>query len=900
MARELQTKLTADSAARNLRATYKQAENLRHIKEESSIGPPLNGNGAVRHSDQHFGQIPHHDSSVLKLAEENLLHTRQLLVEAQRMAKMGNWSFDPVKNIIYWSEGMFVIHGMPTDGEMTPQQTIAVVMPEDQQLMMEQMVKGRVNGQQLSITYRIVRADNGEVRNMRSISEMEVNAEGEMIRIYGITKDVTEKRAAEKQQLIQHENREKRAAELVIANTELAFQNREKEARAAELVIANVELVYQNNEKEARDSELAIANEELVYQNNEKEARASELVIANAELVYQNNEKEARALELAIANEELVYQNNEKEARASELVIANEELVYQNNEKEARALELAIANEELVYQNNEKKARASELVIANEELVYQNNEKEARASELAIANAELVYQNKEKEARALELVIANEELVYQNNEKEARALELAIANAEMVYQNNEKEARAAELAIANAELVYQNNEKEARASELVIANKELVYQNKEKEARASELAIANAELVYQNNEKEARAAELAIANAELVYQNNEKEARAAELAIANAELVYQNNEKEARASELVIANKELVFQNKEREARALELVIANAELAYQNNEKEARASELVIANKELVYQNKEKERRATALIATNKELKQAHFERDNLLMAMEQRVKERTAQLASKNKDVMDSINYAHRIQVSLLSPFSQLVTLFEQSFILDRPRNIVSGDFFWCFEKGDRKYIVVADCTGHGVPGAILSIIGNNLLNEVIIHDNIQDPSEILMQLDIRLKKVMQGDLGEVRDGMDLALCVVDTTSNELILAGALRPIFITDTDGGIREIRGSRHCIGGAVREAKKHFENHRLSLAAGLRIYLTSDGYASQFGGPSGRKFLKSKFRSSLAALQHLPMSEQCIALKETFADWQGTNEQVDDVLVVGIEF
>ena len=241
---------------------------------------------------------------------------------------------------------------------------------------------------------------------------------------------------------------EKRAAELVIANIELAFQNEEKGKRAAELIIANIELAFQNEEKEKRAAELIIANKELAFQNEEKEKRAAELVIANEELAFQNKVKEKRAAELIVANKELAFQNREKERRAAELIIANEELAFQNNVKEKRAAELVIANEELAFQNEEKEKRAAELVIANEELAFQNEVKEKRAAELVIANKELAFQNDEKEKRAAELVIANAELAFQNEVKEKRAAELVIANKELAFQNDEKEKRAAELIVA--------------------------------------------------------------------------------------------------------------------------------------------------------------------------------------------------------------------------------------------------------------------------------------------------------------------------------------------------------------------------------------------------------------------------------------------------------------------
>jgi PAS domain S-box-containing protein len=219
-----------------------------------------------------------------------------------------------------------------------------------------------------------------------------------------------------------------------------------------------------------KDDHGAVLGAVLVAREIAEKKWAAELGIANKELAFQHNEKEKRADELSIANEELAYQNDEKEKRAQELSVANEELAFQNDEKEKRAQELSVANEELAFQNDEKEKRAAELSIANKELAFQNDEKEKRAQELSVANAELAFQNDEKEKRAQELSVANKELAFQNDEKEKRAAELSIANIELAFQNDEKEKRAAELVIANKELAFQNDEKVKRAAELRVAN----------------------------------------------------------------------------------------------------------------------------------------------------------------------------------------------------------------------------------------------------------------------------------------------------------------------------------------------------------------------------------------------------------------------------------------------
>jgi len=280
-------------------------------------------------------------------------------------------------------------------------------------------------------------------------------------------------------------------------------------------------------------------------------------------------------------------------------------------------------------------------------------------------------------------------------------------------------------------------------------------------------------------------------------------------------------------------------------------------------------------------------------------VKKAEQERDNTLLELEERVLVRTEELNTRNKNITDSINYAKRIQVGLLPRHSLLQELFPTSFILNKPQNIVSGDFFWCHQSRSKKIIAVADCTGHGVPGALMSIIGNNLLEQIVVEERIENPSEILELLDTRLREAMSSDTYDVQDGMDICLCVIDTHFNELYFTGAQRPLFITDGKGGIRELRGNRCAIGGNAEGMVKYFETQRFPITPGQRIYLTSDGYYSQFGGVDDKKFLKPRFKRTLESIQSLTMEQQKTKLNSILQEWSGQNEQVDDVLVVGVE-
>ncbi len=283
--------------------------------------------------------------------------------------------------------------------------------------------------------------------------------------------------------------------------------------------------------------------------------------------------------------------------------------------------------------------------------------------------------------------------------------------------------------------------------------------------------------------------------------------------------------------------------------------------------------------------------------ATEKSEKEAEIHR---LKNVE--LKKAYAEIEEKNKSIVDSINYAKRIQQAILPSEEEIRHLLPQSFILYKPKDVVSGDFYWVAEKKDKVFFAAVDCTGHGVPGAFMSMIGHTLLNEIVNDKDISAPDEILFQLREGIIKSLKqtGAEGENKDGMDIALCCLE--GNILHYAGANNPLWVISSrqlavgSRQLTEIKGDKQPIGIYTGDPKP-FTSHKLELSKGDQVYIFTDGYADQFGGPKGKKFKYKQLQEIIIANAALPMEKQGAVLDKTIEEWRGKLEQVDDVLVIG---
>ena len=263
-------------------------------------------------------------------------------------------------------------------------------------------------------------------------------------------------------------------------------------------------------------------------------------------------------------------------------------------------------------------------------------------------------------------------------------------------------------------------------------------------------------------------------------------------------------------------------------------------------------------------------------------------------------IEEQHELLNQSHKDVTDSINYAKRIQDALMTSSVYMKDILKDSFIIFKPKDVVSGDFYWVHKTLDNLvFFVVADCTGHGVPGAFMSMIGNSLLNEVIIEDKVTEPGLILDKLRELLIKSLQQQGGDenTKEGMDIALCKLDSKKLEIEYAGAFNPMFHI-RDGVLSEYKPNNQPIG--VYAGKKvPFTNHKIKVKKGDMIYISSDGYPDQFGGPKGKKFLKKRFSDMILKASTQPISAQEKLIETTLKDWMEGHEQIDDICVMGVK-
>ncbi len=342
----------------------------------------------------------------------------------------------------------------------------------------------------------------------------------------------------------------------------------------------------------------------------------------------------------------------------------------------------------------------------------------------------------------------------------------------------------------------------------------------------------------------------------------------------------------------------LFFDKKKANKKLKEL---NNKLFEKNEKINHQNDELQIKNVKINHQNEELQTKNEKINNQNEELQIKNI-----------KIEKNRDELKKKNKQITASINYASRIQKAIFPSKRAILSDFKEAFIFYKPRDIVSGDFYWYAKHGDFKFVAAVDCTGHSVPGAFMSMIGNTLLNKIINEEKEFTPSKILHKLDNGIVSTLSSytntiksnnlsdNINQPSDGMDMTLCRFNETKNEAVVTTANHEVIMISNEK-LEVLSGGYFSIGGHIRTfGKKTFEEHTINYKEGTTFYMYSDGYPDQFGGPRGRKFMTKNFLKLLKKSQSLSLKEQEKKLSKNLIKWMGKIKQVDDILVIGIKF
>lgn len=295
--------------------------------------------------------------------------------------------------------------------------------------------------------------------------------------------------------------------------------------------------------------------------------------------------------------------------------------------------------------------------------------------------------------------------------------------------------------------------------------------------------------------------------------------------------------------------------------------------------------------------NREKDKAALKL-----DLERERAEREKqIIEEKNNELEEKNKIIEEKNLDISQSMNYAYRIQRTLFTDIATIKNIIPHFFLFWRPRDIVSGDFYWFGQYEKTVVFAVADCTGHGIPAALMTMIGNSLLNQIVLERGVLQPDLILNQLHIGVRKMLKQEdkSTQTQDGMDIVIISFIPGEAKLQFACANNPLLLVRNEEPI-EFKADKKSIGGQQHEEQREFTLNTIEIQKGDMFYLFSDGYQDQFGGPKGRKFMSTRFKGLLLEISHLPPDEQENILKNTLFDWMGKYEQLDDITVAGIKF
>ena len=730
------------------------------------------------------------------------------------------------------------------------------------------------------------------------------------------------------------------ATKYYIESLDLAKQQKDDIANLRTSADILNKLFFISQSAKQNDKAIIYANESLILYETLKDTLSMSNMLNNVGFLYreQNDTKNAndyfkKALTL---NQQLVSSKN-GENRA--IILQNIGVIYTNLTDDKNAIKSF--NEALTIRQklaNPSKLAESHNYIAKHYTVtefYDRAEKEA-LNAIQFAKKVNDYKNLIESYKILS-EISRKNGDYKKSDEYNRLREVARDSLANQKDKNSQVFQQKQITAERQESEYRLILAEKQKQELVLQQLKL-----ESDKKQQELEINQQKLTSLEKDKTIQAAESQrqIAENRRVQQD---------LEISRQKLLAEQQEQQVATLQKEQALQALALEQQKRKSDEYELQRTKSEsvnkLAEQEREKAQQKASFILFSIlgagllllvilgivvwSFVQKRKDNEKlqkQARAITESNEELRSSEEEiRQNLeeLVATQEQLQTQYNLLAIKNKNIADSINYAKRIQTALLPRLAEIRASFPDSFVLFRPRDVISGDFYWFANKGDFQIIVTADCTGHGVPGAFMSMLGSSLLNQIIHDKEISKPNEILDLLHSGVEEMLnqRHEDNTNRDGMDASICIINRKKNIVKFAGANNPMyvlsqkplnFITENstenirieqaeNWQLTEIKADKKPIGGRViKQNDLNYTLHLFELDQEMRIYLFSDGFVDQIGGEGRKKLMSKGFKKLIIDNHQIPFNEQGVILENFFENWiYETKKQLDDVMLLGIK-
>ena len=554
----------------------------------------------------------------------------------------------------------------------------------------------------------------------------------------------------------------------------------------------------------------------------------------------------------------------------------------------------------IAQKNNQQQALADSYLLLSKIWEYEGDfrqSQEAFKKYTDIKNRlekEATKQKEELQRQRTDAERQETQLVQYENEREQERLRLEKARSEAEKQAKENELLKSENELRQSETQNAILQREQTQQALLLAKNELDAAKRKEDIQRLEIERQknNAKLREQALEAEQQKKEKQLLEQQNKFKDLETEKQRLEAA----------RQKSSKYIAYLIAVAAIILfgfalfafiQNKKK----------NKKIEAQNALLENQKKEITQKHEELQASEEELRQNSEELQTTNEQLTlvKMNIEEKNLALgASLVELENQKEIIEKKNHDITSSINYAKRIQTAMLPDLARVKKALPESFVFFQPRDIVSGDFYWFSQVSEKKCIIAAcDCTGHGVPGAFMSLIGNDVLNETVNARDIHEPDKILHSLHMGVVNALNQRATDNRDGMDMTLCVIDKENKQVHFAGAKNEVVYIQNEE-VMQLKGDKMPIGGERLDVERFFHKQTVDIIAPTTFYMFSDGFQDQFGGDRGRKYMKKRFREFLVEIHNQPFEEQEQILKLEFQSWlAGEYSQIDDVLVIGFK-